>query len=77
MQIHLSRAAQLELPAIPLQGPIEIPDGMSIDSFLEHAGVRKEHRRFILPMVNNTKVSLRYILQEGDSLFLLTPVGGG
>lgn len=77
MRIHLSRAAQLELPAFPENGEVDIPEGTTVKTFLELAGVRKEHRQFVLPMVNDTKVSLRYVLQEGDRLFLLIPVGGG
>lgn len=77
MRIQLSRAAQLELPAFPDNGEVDIPEGTTVKAFLELAGVRREHRQFVLPMVNNTKVGLRYELQEGDSLFLLVPVGGG
>ena len=77
MRIHISHTAQLELPAYPDQTDIDVPEGITVAGFLEMAGVRKEHRKFILPMINNTKVNSRSVLQEGDSLFLLIPVGGG
>jgi len=77
MHIHLSSTAQLELPAFPTEGEIDIPDGTTVGAFLDLAGVRKEHQKFILAMVNKKKVNRMYQLTEGDSLFLMVPIGGG
>ncbi len=77
MRIHLSSTAQLELPAFSREGEIEIPEETTVGAFLDLAGVRKEHQKFILAMVNKKKVNRMYRLTEGDSLFLMVPVGGG
>lgn len=56
---------------------IEIPANSTVSYALSKLGIRDEHKKYIIVLVNEEKSSLFTILNEGDLLSLFLAVGGG
>lgn len=77
MKIHVTYAAVLKIEHVVSGSPMEIEPGTTIAEFLSLCSVQERYHRSIIPVVNGESRRLDYTLQEGDSLNLLLPVGGG
>ena len=77
MKINLSFVGYIQFEGIENNSTIEIEGSTSVGDLLDGFGVKKEHRRFIVPIVNGDKRDHSYVLKPDDSLFLYMPVGGG
>ena len=56
---------------------IEIEDGSLVSDLLTNKGIKKEHQRFIIPIINGVEKRVTQVIKEGDELRLFLPVGGG
>ena len=77
MKITLSFVGYIQLEGVQNNSIVDIENPTSIDDLLETYGVKKEHKRFIVPVVNGSKRNHSYVLEPDDSLFLYVPLGGG
>ena len=77
MKITLSFVGYIQLEGVQNNSTVDIENSTSIDDLLETYGVKKEHKRFIVPVVNGSKKDSSYVLEPDDSLFLYVPLGGG
>ena len=77
MKVTVEYTGVLDIKAVPSGGLVEIPDGATVFALLDRLGVDPEHRKFITPLVNNTKARNSTVLSGGDRVYLLLPVGGG
>lgn len=55
----------------------QIERGADIDALYQNLGIIKEHRRFIITMVNGNKEPLDYVLNDKDEVRMFLLVGGG
>ena len=51
--------------------------GSSIGDVLTLLGIKQEHKKYIITIVNDIKEKQTYILQDNDHLSLFLPIGGG
>ena len=77
MKINLSFVGFIQFEGVANNSTIEIEESTSVEDLLDRFGVKKEHRRFIVPIVNGDKRGHSHVLKSDDSLFLYMPVGGG
>lgn len=77
MKILLTYVAWLKLSNPPSGSILEIEEGNSVSDVLLSCGLKEEHHRFIVPVVNGSVRGLNESLSDGDSLHLLMPIGGG
>ena len=56
---------------------VSIEEGSTLSDLFSILGIRPEHKRYIIPMVNDQKEFLHYILKDDDQIKLFLPVGGG
>ncbi|MCP4180299.1 MAG: MoaD/ThiS family protein [bacterium] len=49
----------------------------TINDVLGDLGIKQQHKRFLITLVNENKERLTYVLKNGDHLSLFLPVGGG
>ena len=77
MKIRISYVGYMRLDGIEKNSSIDVVENATIADLLTRYNVTTEHQKFIIPFVNDKKVTLSHILEDGDSLFLLLPVGGG
>ena len=77
MRISLAYVGYLHLPGVKNNSVLEVDEPSSVADVLEHFGMRREHRRFLVPVVNGERKRLSYVLRPDDALFLYLPAGGG
>ena len=56
---------------------ISIPAGSNLSALLSVLGIREQHKRYIIAMINGKKETMFYSLKEKDEVKLFLPVGGG
>jgi len=56
---------------------LAMPEGSTLSDLLSNIGIRQEHKKYIIAMINDRKEFLHYILKDNDSVKLFLPVGGG
>ncbi len=56
---------------------LDVPEGLSVEELLDRLEVKQEDRTYLVPIINRQRKRLSAQLQDGDSLFLYYPVGGG
>ena len=77
IKIKLTFTGVIDIKNAENNSIIKVEKGFSIGDVLAGLGVRKEHKRFIITIVNNEKQPQTYMLEDGDHLSLFLPVGGG
>ena len=77
MNVTVQYVGYLNLAGVKNGASVEINVSTSVKILLDRFKIREEHRQYIIPVVNGKKEKLSYVLQDGDSLFLHLPVGGG
>jgi len=58
-------------------GEYKIEENLSVEDFIDRYNVPKEVKYYMVILVNNKKVTLKYKLNDGDEVSLFQPVGGG
>ncbi len=56
---------------------IELPENSSLLTLLNKLDYNEDHIRYIIPIINGKKGSLRTFLKNHDDVTLTLPVGGG
>lgn len=56
---------------------VNINEGSTLSDLLSRIGIRQEHKKYIIAMVNEKKEFLHYVLKNNDQIKLFLPVGGG
>jgi sulfur carrier protein ThiS len=77
VKIRVTYSAVLSIENPPSGSLVDIDEGMTIAAFMSRCGIRPEHQRFIVPVVDGEVRRPDDVLAEGDDLNLLLPVGGG
>jgi sulfur carrier protein ThiS len=77
MKITLTYTGVIDVKNYANGADIEVDDGSSVDQVLGLCGIREQHRRFVIPIVNGKQVRLTHVLADGDDLSLFLPLGGG
>ncbi len=77
ISIKISFTGVIDIKNISSDSILKLNTGSTINDVLEMAGIKREHRRFIVPTVNEEVQKLSYILKNEDHLFLFLPIGGG
>jgi len=77
IKIHLSYTGVIDIKNVSNNSVIQIKAGSTIEDILSMLGIKKEHKKYIISIVNEKKQRPPYILQDNDNLSLFLPVGGG
>jgi len=77
MTIRLEYMGFFKIDGVPSGSELEFTPGTTIEALLDILHVKKESRKFMVPLVTRTRQPFEYQLNDGESLFLYFPVGGG
>ncbi|HDQ14521.1 MAG TPA: hypothetical protein ENN41_06880 [Sediminispirochaeta sp.] len=77
MKITIEYMGFFSIKDVPSNSELEIERRTTISTLLDDLGVKKEHRKYLVPLVDRQRKDFDYPLQDGQSLFLYFPVGGG
>jgi hypothetical protein len=75
LRIHHSPI--LKLDGLGERGELEVDSGTTVETLLGVLGIREDQRRYLLVYANGEKQRLSYTVQDGDTLQLYLPIGGG
>lgn len=56
---------------------ITLKENSSLSDLFSQIGIRQEHKKYIIAMINEKKEFLHYIIKNNDQIKLFLPVGGG
>jgi len=56
---------------------VELNSGSSISDLYGQIGIREEHKKYIIAMINGKNEFMHYTLKDRDEVKLFLPVGGG
>ncbi len=76
MKITLEYVSMLDIKA-ENGADVEVDSGLTVEEFLENYGLGRTQRRYIQPFINGEKARLTTELEDGDTLYLFIPAGGG
>ena len=77
IKIHLSYTGVIDIKNASNNSVLQIDAGSTIGDVLTILGIRREHKKYIISMVNDEKQKAVYVLQNNDHLSLFLPIGGG
>ena len=77
ISIKLSFTGVIDIKNASNDSVLQIDTDTTIGDVLSILGIRREHKKYIISMVNDKKQKSIYILQDNDHLSLFLPVGGG
>ena len=77
MRIKLTYVGYLKLEGAENGSVLEVGDSLCIADLLDGFRMKREHQRYVVPLVNGVRANWSTLLQPEDSLFLYLPVGGG
>jgi sulfur carrier protein ThiS len=77
ISIKLSFTGVIDIKNASNDSVLQIDTDTTIGDVLSILGIRREHKKYIISMVNDKKQKTIYILQDNDHLSLFLPVGGG
>jgi len=77
IKITVSFTGLVNIKSISSGDTVVINNGANISELLSKLGIKEEHKRFIVTMVNGNKENQYYILKNCDEVKLFLPVGGG
>jgi hypothetical protein len=55
----------------------QLKTGLSVKDLLLESGFLKKELNHLIPIVNGTRTSMDYELEDGDHLWITFPLGGG
>ncbi|MFX0124250.1 MAG: hypothetical protein ACFFAE_11480 [Candidatus Hodarchaeota archaeon] len=55
----------------------QLNPGLSVRQLLIESGFLEKELNYLIPIVNGTRTSMDYILEDGDHLWITFPLGGG
>ncbi len=77
MKVTIEYMGFLDIPGTPNRSEVEVPEEHTVQALLDKIGVKEQDRTFLVPIVNKKRKDFATKLEDGDSLFLYYPVGGG
>jgi sulfur carrier protein ThiS len=77
IKIKLSFTGVIDIKNFSNNSILQINEGSTVGDVLSIIGIRKEHKKYIIAIVNDEKEKAVYVLQNNDHLSLFLPVGGG
>jgi molybdopterin converting factor small subunit len=77
MNIHLEYMGFFKIDGVPSGSEVECVPGTTISAMLDRLRVKQQSREFMVPLVNRVRQPFDHPLQDGETVFLYFPVGGG
>ncbi len=77
INIQISFTGVIDIKNIESGSTLQIKLNSTIEDVLTTLGIKREHKKYIITIVNDEKRKQSYVLQDNDHLSLFLPIGGG
>jgi sulfur carrier protein ThiS len=77
MKVKIELLGLLHIKGVKNNSFIEIKEGSTISDLYDELNILKDHQKFIIPFINGSEVRRSTIVNEGDTVKIFLPTGGG
>jgi len=77
MKVKIELLGLLHLKGIKNNSFIEIKDGSTVSDLYNELKILKDHQKFVTPFLNGNEVRKGTIINDGDTIKIFLPTGGG
>jgi hypothetical protein len=77
MKIKIELLGLLHIKGIENNSFIEMKDGSTILDIYNELNILKDHQKFIIPFLNGNEVRKSAEVNDGDTVKIFLPTGGG
>ena len=77
MKVKIELLGLLHIKGVKNNSFIEIKEGSSISDLYNELNILKDHQKFIIPFINGSEVRRSTTVNEGDTVKIFLPTGGG
>lgn len=77
MKVKIELLGLLHIKGIKNNSFIEIKEGSTISDIYNELNIIKDHQRFIIPFINGNEVRKSTTVNDGDTIKIFLPTGGG
>jgi hypothetical protein len=77
MKVKIILVGLIHLKGIKNRSIIDIKSGSTISDLYDKLKIMKVHQRFIIPFINDNEAKRSTSVNDGDTVKLFLPTGGG
>jgi molybdopterin converting factor small subunit len=77
MKVKIELLGLLHIKGVKNNSFIEIKEGSTISDLYDELNILKDHQKFIIPFINRSEVRRSTTVNEGDTVKIFLPTGGG
>ena len=77
MKIKLELLGLLHIKDVKNNSIIDIKNGSTISDLYNELNILKDHQKFIIPFINGSEVRKSTTVNDGDTVKIFLPTGGG
>lgn len=77
MKVKIELLGLLHLKGVKNNSFIEINDGSTISDLFNQLNILKDHQKFVTPFINGNEVRKSTTINDGDTVKIFLPTGGG
>jgi molybdopterin converting factor small subunit len=77
MKVKIELLGLVHLKGVKNNSLIEVKEGSTIADLYDELKILKDHQKFITPFINGTEVRKSSELNDGDTVKIFLPTGGG
>ena len=77
MKVKIELLGLLHIKGVKNNSFIEIKEGASISDLYNELNILKDHQKFIIPFINGSEVRKSATVNDGDTVKIFLPTGGG
>jgi len=77
MKVKIELLGLLHLKGVTNNSFIEVKEGSTISDLYNQLNILKDHQKFITPFINGSEVRKSTPINDGDTVKIFLPTGGG
>jgi sulfur carrier protein ThiS len=77
MKVKVELLGLLHIKGFKNNNYIEVKDDSTISDIYNELNILKDHQKFIIPFINGKEVRKSVMVNDGDTVKIFLPTGGG
>jgi molybdopterin converting factor small subunit len=77
MKVKIELLGLLHLKGVTNNSFIEVKEGSTILDLYNQLNILKDHQKFVTPFINGSEVRKSTTINDGDTVKIFLPTGGG
>ena len=77
MKVKIELLGLLHIKGVKNNSFIEVKENSTISDIYNELNILKDHQKFIIPFINGNEVRKSAVVNDGDTVKIFLPTGGG